>query len=262
MNKIPNFHTHTERCGHAKGMPHDYFLQAEKDGCSSLGFSDHCPYPDGDSKSWPGSRMSVDEIPDYVNDIKNLRKKSDFPIYIGFECEWSKNYESWYRDKLLGEAGVDYLAFGPHSLIKGSEKIYTPFIDNSKDLHTYIDQTIEGMRSGLYAFVAHPDLFMAHRLTWGNDEISCFDAIIDAAEDLDLPLEVNGWGMLRPLKNTEFGARYAYPHDEFWQRVAGRKIRVICNADAHVPEYVIKGAAAARNYAEMFNLNVIDTLDL
>lgn len=262
QTNIPNFHTHTVRCNHAVGNPVDYFEQAMSDGCSALGFSDHCPYPDGDVDFlWPHVRMLTSEISDYMRDVRELRKKSDFPIFVGFECEWDKNFEWWYREKLLGEYGADYLVLGPHWVTKGREHIPAVNIDDSGDLHKYIDQMIEAMNSGLYAFVAHPDLFMSKREVWDDDIFACFDAIIDAAEDLQLPLEVNGLGLMRKPKHTQAGERYQYPHDEFWERVAGRNVQVICNADAHDPKYVISSAKNARNYAARYDLNIIDGLN-
>lgn len=258
--KYSNFHTHTFRCKHALGAPIDYFNEAVAGGCGALGFSDHCPYPYSFYDSWQDVRMSESEVGDYISDVIALREKSDTKIYVGFECEWDKNFEGWYKDKLLGEFGAQYLVFGPHWLTKGNEHLSAIRIDNSADLHLYVSQIIEGMRSGLYAFVAHPDLFMARRATWGSDEIACFDAIIDAAEDLDIPLEVNGLGMIRKPKDTQAGVRFQYPHDEFWERVSGRRVRVICNADAHDPLNVTRCLKMSLSYAEKFGLNVINSI--
>ena len=66
MKSIYNFHTHTELCHHAKGKPMDYAEQALRDGCTALGFSDHCPYPAEFEDTWPHVRMSVEETPLYV----------------------------------------------------------------------------------------------------------------------------------------------------------------------------------------------------
>ena len=58
-NLISNFHTHTYLCKHAEGKPIDYVKEAIKAGCSALGFSDHCPYPDS---SWDYCRMGEYEV--------------------------------------------------------------------------------------------------------------------------------------------------------------------------------------------------------
>ena len=41
---IANYHTHTARCGHARGEDRDYAEAALRAGIGTLGFSDHTPY--------------------------------------------------------------------------------------------------------------------------------------------------------------------------------------------------------------------------
>ena len=60
-----------------------------------------------------------------------------------------------------------------------------------KNLNRYIDQTIDGMRSGLFSFLAHPDLFMKGYKEWDEQSKACLKAILDAAIDLNMPLEIN-----------------------------------------------------------------------
>ena len=43
-----NWHTHTKRCGHAKGTDEEYVLEAIAAGVKSLGFSDHACYKEPD----------------------------------------------------------------------------------------------------------------------------------------------------------------------------------------------------------------------
>ena len=40
-----NYHTHTLRCGHAKGLDEQYIEAAIGRGMEELGFSDHVPWP-------------------------------------------------------------------------------------------------------------------------------------------------------------------------------------------------------------------------
>ena len=44
-NKV-NFHTHTYRCKHAVGNEEDYVIEAINQNLTTLGMSDHGPYPD------------------------------------------------------------------------------------------------------------------------------------------------------------------------------------------------------------------------
>ena len=260
MKPVSNFHTHTFLCKHASGHPEDYYRQALSDGCTALGFSDHCPYPAGTPDYWPEIRMTVEEAPFYAREVNALKNNSPFPVYLGFECEWDKNLFNWYKDGLKGEFGADYLILGPHWVTEGREHLYIPYEMEKSVLFKYTAQTIEGMRSGLFAFLAHPDLCMGHGRLWDSDVESCMKDIIAAAKDLNLPLEINGLGMHKAKCRTESGLRYAYPVDEFWELAADAGVRVVCNADAHNPEAVISQARDARGYAERFGITPLENV--
>ena len=254
---LPNFHTHTELCKHAVGSAQDYLIEAANAGCSALGFSDHCPYPsEAAAMFWPSSRMSESELPTYAEWVLKARRMAGaadlgFPVYFGFECEWDRAMYSWYKDDLLGALGADYLVLGSHWItLEDDERLYIAEVtDSASLLHSYIDQTIEGMASCIYKFVAHPDIFMSGWREWDAEAVACSNALIDAAEDLGLPLEVNGYGLAKMPNETSRGLRFQYPYREFWEIVAERGLPVICDSDAHSPDLVIKNAANARQYA-------------
>ena len=254
---LPNFHTHTELCKHARGVPQDYLMEAAAAGCSALGFSDHCPYPsEAAAMFWPSSRMSEGDLPTYAEWVRKARRTAQeaglgFPVYFGFECEWDRTMYSWYKDDLLGALGAEYLALGSHwiTLEDGEHAYIAEVTDSASLLRRYIDQTIEGMASGIYKFVAHPDIFMSGWREWDAEAVACSNALIDAAQDLGLPLEVNGYGLIKKPNETSRGLRFQYPYREFWEIVAQRGLPVICNSDAHLPERVIENAANARQYA-------------
>ena len=261
MRKIPNFHTHTELCQHANGIPSDYVKQAKLDGCSALGISDHCPYPDSLFDYWPNIRMSTEQIPQYLSWIEEAKDIANFPVYISYECEWEKTISSWY-DELKSQYKADYLVLGSHWVSDGSRHVYALDIDDNKLMSKYIDQTIDGMYSKKFAFLAHPDLFMGKYQNWDENSKAWSKAIIEAAKDLNLPLEINGLGMCRKVNQTNRGIRYAYPYQEFWELAAEMGIKkVYCNADAHHPEDVIFNAWKARDYALRFGFTVLDTIN-
>ena len=84
-----NYHTHTQRCGHAIGEDREYIEQAVKNGFGILGFSDHCPwvFPDDYVSDM---RMSPQMVDDYFQSLTDLKKEyqNDIKIYIGFESEY------------------------------------------------------------------------------------------------------------------------------------------------------------------------------
>ena len=262
MESICNFHTHTKLCRHAEGVPVDYVEQAVKDGCTALGFTDHCPYPDSCYDYWTHIRMSEEEVPLYHQWIETAREAAPFPVYEGFECEWDSNIASWYTEELRGKHGAQFLVLGPHWVTDGSSHVYVRDFENHSQLNKYIDQLVEGMASGAFNFLAHPDLFFACPLfaEWTEQTKACSRAIIDAASDLNIPLEINGLGMSRPLVDTSHGMRYAYPRLEFWEMAAQSEVQIICNSDAHFPKDVIFNAWRARDFAGRFGFKPVETL--
>ena len=118
--------------------PKEYLEQAKKDGCKALGFSDHCPLPIDNIDNWPEIRMTKEESYGYVEKIRELSEKYDFPVLAGFECEWSTRYKSWYKDFLLDELKVDYLAFGPHWVEHEGNFVYAPQFGDKKLLHIFV----------------------------------------------------------------------------------------------------------------------------
>lgn len=261
MRLISNYHTHTQLCNHAKGMPQDYAEQALKDGCLELGFSDHCPYPENFNDIWPDIRMKTEDIPLYKSCVQQVKDNFPFKVYLGFECEFDKNYEGWYQD-LKGIYGAEYLVLGSHWVTDSSNHVYIPEVSTTKLLNKYIDQTIDGMKSGCFDFIAHPDLFMMGYKEWDEQSKSCLNAIADAALDLNIPLEINGLGTTRTPINTSKGMRYPYPYIEFWEMVKEKGCKVICNSDAHNPQDILLNAWKAIDFASRFSLNPIHKLDI
>lgn len=160
-NKIltTNFHTHTTRCNHAAGEDRQYVEEAIKGGLKVLGFSDHSPYFFlGDYYST--FRMKREQVPGYVDYILALKKeyKDDIEIKLGFETE----YYPKYFDKLLefySQYPIDYIIMGQHFVLNEEEHIYSGELHHEEDMMMrYVDQVIEGLETGCFTYLAHPDL--------------------------------------------------------------------------------------------------------
>lgn len=259
---ISNFHTHTYLCNHAEGAIMDYIQVAQSASCAALGFSDHCPYPLDDRDTWPEIRMKSDQLLFYVSEINSKKNIASFPLYVGLECEWDEYYYKWL-DTLKKDFNLDYLVFGSHWLtLKKNNKIihkYVPTISAFDEFKLYINQTIEGIQSGLFKFLAHPDLPLAKGLIWDDMIAFEFEKLIDAAVKYNMPLEINGLGMHKPMiHNLDGTMRYQYPVDEFWQLAKTKGAKIICNSDAHSPQQVIDFAQSARDYAKSHDIKILE----
>lgn len=164
-----NYHTHTTRCQHATGSDEEFVLSAIKGGFQVLGFSDHTPWKYR-TNYVSNIRMLPDELPGYVESLRALREKyrDQIDIKIGLECEYFPEYISWLKEQVK-EYKLDYLIFGNHFYHTDEKFPYFGRNTNNHDmLDLYEESAIEGMESGLFCCLAHPDLFMLSYPEWDH----------------------------------------------------------------------------------------------
>ena len=223
-----NFHTHTPRCKHAKGSEREYIEQAIAKGFKVLGFSDHVPQPyPADYVS--GIRMGMDELPNYTETLTALREeyKDKIQILIGYEVEYTKKYFPQLIKKLQ-EYPLDYIIQGQHFVPDEITGFYAGSpTDDETQLRDYVDLTIEGMSTGFFSYLAHPDLI---NFT-GSDNIYIkhMTRLITASIDLKIPLEVNFLG---------FADHRCYPCDRFFSLASSLGAYFILGCDAHTPPQI------------------------
>lgn len=231
-----NYHTHTFRCQHAAGEDADYVLAAMGAGFDALGFADHAPWPFAAGFVSP-IRMPLDAFEGYVASVRGLQAAyaDRLPILLGLESE----YFPRYHDHLLRmrEAGVSYFILGQHYADSEEETLYTGLECRSDDgVRRYAESTVAAIRTGLFCYVAHPDLFMRHRR---DEDFSpaceeATDMICQAALEARIPLEYNLLG----LKTQLDGHSRGYPSAPFWARARKFDNPVILGVDAHDPAHL------------------------
>ena len=265
MSKLTyTYHSHTKRCGHAKGEDEEYVLAALEMGFKVLGFSDHVILPD---RRAPRMRGDPALLNDYFASVRHLEKKYKdlIQIHLGFEAEWfGKEYEDYYRWLLNNR--LDYLILGQHCWIGGKDNDFhwysSPWYSNKvKAINGYADDIVAGMKSGLFAYVAHPDLYMYWYGEWDEEAKAVAYKIAKCAKALDIPLEVN---MGRSHEKPHTGKRnYPYPNDSFWNVVGEVGCKVIIGLDSHNPKHILDNDGDYfLNFVKRHNLSYIDRLDL
>ena len=226
------FHSHTYRCGHASGDIEDYVKIAIDNGIKYYGVSDHVFLP---GLCQPGTRGDFNLLDDYINVFHQVEEKykSKIHLFLSFECEYSKVYVDYYRS-LLKEKGFDYLICGQHMGIN-LDKSYHWYLDGEiEGFIRYKNDVIDAMKSGLFLYIAHPDLFFL-RVSQITPEITLIcDEIIDASIKYNVPLEFNLHGLYRKERENRKGF-ISYPADYFWQRVSRKDVKVIIGGDYHSP---------------------------
>ncbi len=240
-----NYHSHTARCRHASGEDREYVEAAILAGMETIGFSDHTPYPFGNGYR-SSIRMDCSEIAGYVSSILRLRDeyKKDIRILLGVEAEYYPLFfEAW--QKLVADYPFDYFILGQHCIGNEIEDDYSgrPTFDPAR-LAAYVDQVIEAMQTGIYLYLAHPDL-LAYIPCHTKHYKAEMRRLCEAAKGMSVPLEINLLGMRE---------HRLYPNPSFWRIVCEVGNDVVLGSDAHRPidmyheETVIKACKMVKKY--------------
>ncbi len=245
-----NYHTHTHLCGHARGEIEAYVKRAIEGGIKHMGFSEHVPFtfPDGFRSHY---RMPQEQAGTYLKELLRLREtyKNEIDIKIGFEMEY---YPSHF-DAMLKNArdlGAEYLILGQHYI--GEEHPDGHYVlrpsEKEEDLKEYVSCVLAAIESGVFSYVAHPDIFCftGQQAVYERE----MEQLCRAAKEHNVPLEINFLGIRQDR---------IYPSDAFWE-IAGRVgTPVTFGFDAHDIEAAFDKASysAAEALVKKHHLNYI-----
>ena len=247
-----NYHTHTILCNHAWGTCEEYIKRAIDSGIKYMGFSEHIPFtfPDGTESFY---RLHTTQAEVYFSELYRLREKykNQIDIKIGFEME----YYPLYFDEMLSGAksyGAEFLILGQHFINQkegngdGSYVLLKNY--SCDDLSEYVNCVISGIKSGVFSYVAHPDIFnYVGDIVLYNKEMT---KLCVASREKDIPLEINFLGIRE--KRT-------YPDRRFWEIAGKEKCPVTFGFDAHDVNsaYDEESLNEAKLLVKEYNLNYI-----
>lgn len=246
-----NYHTHTHFCGHATGTPEEYVKRAIECGVKYMGFSDHMPLKFSDGFE-AGFRVKVTDAEKYCSEISYLKEKySDrIDIKIGFEMEY---YEDMFGEMLKNAVsyGAEYLILGQHYYepenINGA-KHSNEISDDAERLKKYVKSVIKAIKTGVFSYVAHPDMFQF------VGDVSVFKSemrkICIASKECNIPLEMNFLG----IRDNR-----CYPNLNFWEMAGEEQSPMTFGFDAHdvMSAYDDKSLEKAKLLIKKYNLNYI-----
>jgi histidinol-phosphatase (PHP family) len=228
-----DYHLHTPLCRHAAGLPVEYARVAVEKGLDEIGFADHNPMPE-QFDDW---RMLIDELPRYLEMVQEARERfPTLPIRLGLECDFIAGQEAWI-EKLAGMANWDFLIGSVHYIAPGWD------VDNPKHIGKFDTQPVgeiwalywkeyeRCIRSGLFDFVAHPDLVKKFGHRPAGDLRKFYEPSIAAAAEKNVAVEINTAGLRKP-------AGELYPAFEFVRMAFEAGLPLLINSDAHAPEEV------------------------
>ena len=249
-----NYHTHTTRCNHARGSEREYIETAISRGVQVLGFSDHVPYPFPNGFE-SGFRMKCAEIEDYVSTLQNLKREyaGQIELHIGFEAEYYPLYHQRLLE-FLEPYPYEYMIMGQHML--GNEidaPIYCGGRVSADVPWLYAKQVLEGLRTGDFTYLAHPDL--PSNTDRGDAYREAMEWLCTEVKAMDIPLELNFLGLAEGR---------AYPCHDFWEIAGKVGNRVIFGCDAHYPDAMAnpQTIAMAEEWVKQHGLLCIDHIPL
>lgn len=213
------FHVHTKRCGHASDdLDESYVLKAISCKADRIVFTDHVPFP-GDPF---GSRMRMSEYDGYIESIHSLKKKyeDEIEILCGFEIEYFAKYMEYYKE-LKESPDVDILMLGQHMYMHEDGTFNFMDKDRSLEFKGISRAMIEGMNTGLFDVLAHPDRMYMRYPQIDDDVNAAIDSVVKAAKENNVLLEKNYGSMYKEHNYSDY----------FWTRTDGATI--IYGYDAH-----------------------------
>lgn len=223
MGELEVFHVHTYRCEHASDeMDECYITKAIAMGATKITFTDHAPFPGNPF----GNRMDISELEEYVNTIQDLKKRYEkqIEVNIGLEIEYLNKFNDYY--KWLHQSNwFDVLMIGQH-FYECEDGTYSFSLQKeilrAEEAEGICKAMIEGMLTGYFQVVAHPDRMFRKCKCWTERMERLANDVIQIARERNIILEQNLASMER---------EYQY-WNEFW-RLVPEDMNTIIGTDAH-----------------------------
>jgi len=224
-----NLHTHTYRCHHATGTDEEYVLAAIDAGFTKLGFADHTPFPyeNGYVRS---DKMLPEDLDGYLASVRFLKEKyaGQIEIFLGLECESVPRFFPYLQEV---SKQLDFMILGSHGDGSTGDRFFGRIQDPIL-LHKYLDVTVTGMESGLFLYLAHPDVCFLSYMEFDKTAAYISRELCRTANRLHLPMEYN----LKGLGRKEVPGALGYPCQAFWRIAAEENCTAVIGTDAHSPE--------------------------
>lgn len=222
------FHVHTYRCGHAADVRDEAYVQrAIELGACKIAFTDHAPFP-GDPF---GNRMDYEELDDYVDSMRFLQDRyaDTIDVRFGLEIEYLPSFKTYYEE-LIASGRFELLLLGQHIYehAPGIWNFEVPLSDEEVMVRLF-DAQIEGLKTGYFDILAHPDRCLRRSETWtASIDDAARELIGVATQHGRIPLE----------KNIASMDSYNMYRPDFWD-LLDEDYPVVIGCDAHTPDSLL-----------------------
>lgn len=219
-------HMHTTLCKHARGAPADYATEAEKKGLRGITFTCHSPMPFG----WnPGVRMSINQLPRYVEMIQQTREAfaRRVDVRLGLESDFMPGMETWLED-LHRQADFSYILGSVHPQTLEYQAIYLEGSSRLAYENSYFENLAKAAESGLFDCLSHPDIVkIVHPKQYQvSDHLDTIRRALDRIARTGVAMELNTSGVNKPYPEMN-------PGMDILREMAGRNIPVVLGSDSH-----------------------------
>lgn len=240
MNHI--FHVHTRRCKHASDESDEQYIKTALSlGADKITFTDHTPFPGNNFKN----RMEFSQLSEYIDSLKNLHEKYKnlIDIQIGLEVEFLPSKMDFYQ-QLKNDYKLDLLIIGQHFYEHNDGKYSfddEKEFNNANEFLGCGDAIVQGIITGLFNVVAHPDRIFRRCKEWTSEMTAVSEKIIKTAAENNIILERN----LSSYEKFITKSRTSYWKNEFWDLVEKYNsenklpVKIIEGLDAHSTDEMV-----------------------
>ncbi|WP_173719821.1 histidinol-phosphatase [Bacillus massilinigeriensis] len=233
-----DFHTHHDRCGHARGKIRDYIEAAIDKGMDMIGISDHSPYfSSEEDHPFPHIAMSKSQFPVYISEVLQFKQEyqQKIDVLLGVESDFFPEQVEVYRqyydrypfDYIIGSVhhvdGIGIFKKGRWEGLTNEQKVKT-----KENYYHLIEQSA---RSGMFQILGHIDAMKGYYPSFSSIQTEAIEKTLKVIGEYDISIEVNTSG-----KTKDSGGWY--PADEILELAKHYGVHITFGSDAHDPERV------------------------
>jgi histidinol-phosphatase (PHP family) len=246
---LPDYHTHTARCGHAKGAAAEYVAAARECGLAAIGVSDHLPMLHAPG---PELSMDLDQLDDYVAEVRGLQREAPGFVLLGVEADYHPTTIAAVRD-LLAAHPFDYVIGSVHFLDEWG-------FDDPRNLDSWAQRDVDDVylqylevvgdaaETGLFTILGHLDLVKKFGYRPSRPLGAALDTLAQRAARAGVVVELNTAGLRKPIGEI-------YPSVEWLRVLRAHGVPITFGSDAHRPGDVGADRAAAVEAARAAGYN-------